>query len=90
MGQKIPQNSFFPVTSLKFGINLQNFLTFNFISFITLIYKVIPSDSLKLLNVNQYPSPLKKIGFSDQIFINIYLMDILELLNFGYMTTSTI
>ena len=55
---------FFPVTSTNVGISSQNFVTFSFNPFATLVsnFKFVPSASLKLLNLNEdYPS--KKVVF---------------------------
>ena len=74
-------------------------MAFNFDSFAKLMqnFKVIPSASLKLLNLGQkYPS---KKGFSGQILIKslssfykvimIYLIEMLQLPNFGPMIRYT-
>ena len=55
-GQKRPPpTNFSPVTSTNKGIGPQNFLTFTFNRFATLVQnlKFIPSVSPKLLNLNQ-------------------------------------
>ena len=51
-----------PVTYTNVGFGPQNFLTFSFNSFATLEenFKFVPSDSPKLLNLNEGP-PSKKI-----------------------------
>ena len=62
-GQKTP-TSFSPVTRKNVGITPQNFLTFSFNPFATLVQnlKFVPSVSPKLLNLNEdYPS--KKVVF---------------------------
>ena len=59
VGQKGPPTSFFPVTSTNVRIGPQNFLTFSFNPFATLVqnFKFVPSASPKLLNLNQdHPS----------------------------------
>ena len=55
MVEKRPPTSFPPVTSTNEGINLQNSLTVSFNTIATLMsnFKVIPSASPKLLNLNQ-------------------------------------
>ena len=60
----LPRTSFFPVTSTNVGISPQNFLTFSFNPFATLVqnFKFVPSASLKLLNLNQ-DHPSKKAIF---------------------------
>ena len=54
-GQKGPPTSFSSVTSENVGISPQNFLTFSFNPFDTLMkfFKFLPSASPKLLNLNQ-------------------------------------
>ena len=60
----MPPTSFSPVTSTNIGISPQNFLTFSFNSFATLVqnFKAIPRASPKLLNLNQ-DHPSKKVAF---------------------------
>ena len=61
--KKPSSTSFSPVTSKNVGISPQDFQTFIFNPFATLVcnFKVIPSASLKLLNLNhEHP---QKIGF---------------------------
>ena len=73
-GQKSPPTSFCPVTSTNVGFGSQNFLTFSFNPFATLVqnFKFVPSASLKLLNLNQ-DHPSKKAIFSGQIPIKLRL-----------------
>ena len=54
-GKQTLANSFFPVTSTNVRNRPQNFLTFSFNPFATLVYKFkfIPSASPKFLNLNQ-------------------------------------
>ena len=63
-GKKAPPTSFFPVTSRNVGIGPYNFLTFTFNLFATLMqtFKLVPSASPKLLNLNQ-DHPSKKAIF---------------------------
>ena len=63
-GQKGPPTSFSPVTSANVGISSQNFLTFIFSPFDTLVqnFKFVTSASPKLLNFNQ-DHPSKKAVF---------------------------
>ena len=70
-----PPTSFSPVTSANIGISSQNFLTFSFTSFGTLVqnFKFVPSASPKLLNFNK-EHPSKKSSFSGQIFIKLLLL----------------
>ena len=62
--KKPPPTSFSPVTSTNVGFGPQNFLTFSFNLFATLVqnFKFVPSASPKLLNLNQ-DHPLKKAIF---------------------------
>ena len=54
-GAKRTPTSFSPVTSTNVGFGPQNFLTFSFNPFATLVqnFKFVPSASLKLWNLNQ-------------------------------------
>ena len=54
-GRKAPPTSFSPVTSTNLGFGPQNFLTFSFDPFATLVqnFKFVPGASPKLLNLNQ-------------------------------------
>ena len=63
-GKKAFSNSFSLVTSANVGISPQNFLTFIFDHFVTLVqnFKFVPSTSRKLLNLNQ-DHPSKKVTF---------------------------
>ena len=64
-GKKAPQlTSFSSVTSTNVGFGPQNFLTFSFNSFTTLVQniKFVPSASPKLFNLNQ-DHPSKKAIF---------------------------
>ena len=75
-----PYPSVFPlVTSTNVGISGKNFLNFSFNPFASLVknFKFVPSVSPKLLNLNK-DHPLKKIGFSGQILINLRLWFILS------------
>ena len=60
----LPPTSFSPVTSTNVGFGPQNFLTFSFNPFATLVqnFKFVPSVSPKLLNLNQ-DHPSKKTIF---------------------------
>ena len=53
-GRKAPPTSFSPVTSTNLGFGPQNFLTFSFDPFATLVqnFKFVPGASPKLLNLN--------------------------------------
>ena len=87
--QKGPHTSFSRGTSANVWVIPQNFLAFSFHAFATLLwnFKAIPSASLKLLNLNH--KHRSKIGFSGQIFVIIFLAEMLELLKIGHITTST-
>ena len=61
VGTKMPPTRFSPVTSTNVGFVPQNFLTFSFNPFVTLVqnFRFVPSASPKLLNLNQdYPSKI--------------------------------
>ena len=62
--KRLPPTSFSPVTSTNVGFGPQNFLTFSFNPFATLLqnFKFVPSASPKLLNLNQ-DHPSKKAIF---------------------------
>ena len=64
LGQKGPPISFSPVTSTNVETSPQNFLTFSFNPFATLMenFKVARSASPKLLNLNR-DHPSKKVVF---------------------------
>ena len=64
VGTKRPPTSFSPATYTNMVISPQNFLTFSFNSFATLLqsFKFVPSISPKLLNLNQN-HPSKKAVF---------------------------
>ena len=58
-GQKVPPTSFSPVTSTNVGVRPQNFITFSFNPFATLMYNFLPSASPKLSNLNlDHPSKI--------------------------------
>ena len=61
---RMPPYGFSPITSTNIIISLQNFLTFTFDPFATLVwnFKAIPSTSPKLLSLNQ-DHPSKKVFF---------------------------
>ena len=63
-GKEVPRTSFSPVTSTNVGFGSQNFLTFSFNPFATLVqnFKFVSSASPKLLNLNQ-DHPSKKVIF---------------------------
>ena len=63
-GQKSRPTSFSPVTSINVGFGPQNFLTFSFNPFTTLVqnFKFVPSASFQLFNLNQ-DHPSKKAIF---------------------------
>ena len=101
-GKKAPPTSFSPVTSTNVGISYQNFLTFSFNLFVKLVqnFKAIPSASPKLLNLNQdHPSKkvvslVKSLSYSMSLYYKIEVMitslvEVLELPNYGHMTTFT-
>ena len=88
--------NFSPVTSANVGISPQNFLTFSFNPFATLVqnFKAIRRASPKLLNFERRPPCKKKWFFwsnpyNTEVMITS-LREMLELPNFGHMTTFTI
>ena len=97
-GQKDPSTSFSPVTSTNVEISPQNFLTFNFNPFVTLVLISMPY----LVPVPNYwtwtkTKPQKSVFFWSypykievMIIMITSLIEILELPKFGHMTTSTI
>ena len=89
------KNFYFPVTSTNVGFSPQNFLTFTFNLFATLVHnlKFVPSASPKLLNLNQYHPSKKRFFWSNPYKIEVmitFLIEVLELTNFGHMIKSTI
>ena len=71
------------------------FLTFSFDLFAKLVqnFKVIPSFSLRLLNLNQGHPPKKFFFRSNSYKIEVtisFLIEMLELPNFGHVTKYTI
>ena len=73
-GQKGPRTSFSSVTLTNVGFGPQNFLTFSFNPFSTLVqnFKFVLSASSKLLNLKQ-DHPSKKSDFSGQILMKLRL-----------------
>ena len=61
--QKRPRTSFSPVTSTNVGVIPQNFLTFSFNPFTTMLqnFKLVPDVSPKLLNLNQDHPSIKAV-----------------------------
>ena len=94
-GQKAPPTSFSPVTSTNVRFGPQIFLTFNFNPFATLVqnFKFVPGASPKLLNLNQDHPSKKQFFWSNPYKIEVmitFLIEMLQLPNFGHMTTSII
>ena len=94
-GQKGPPTSFCPVTSTNAETNPQNFLTFSFNAFVTLVqnFKFVTSASPKLLKLNQDHPSKKRFFWSNPYEIEVmitFLKEMLQLPNFGHMTTSII
>ena len=82
----MPPTGFSPEASTNVGFSPQNFLAFSFNPFATLVqtFKFLPYASSKLLNLNQdHPSNPYKI----EVTIT-FLIEMLQLPNFGHMTTS--
>ena len=93
--QKGPTTTFSHITSTNIRISSENFLTFSFSHFSTLVlnFNPIPSASPKLLNLNQ--KHLSKKFLFCQIVIKLEAMkasfsEMLELQNCGHMSTFTL
>ena len=94
-GQKSPPTIFSPVTSTNVGISPQNFLTFCFNPFFSLMqnFKFVPIVSPKYLNLNQDHLSKKAFFWSNLYKIEVLITSLIEMLqlpNFGRMNTSTI
>ena len=94
-GQKSPSTSFFSVTSAKVGISPQNFLTFSFKFFATLVqnFKFAPSASPNYWSWTMTTRLKQRYFWSNPYIIEIMitsLTEMLELPNFGHMTTFTL
>ena len=84
-----------PVTSTNVAISLQNFMTFSFNPFATLLqnFKTISNSSPKLLNLNEKHPSKKWFFWSYPYKIEVVITSFLEmqeLPNFSHMTTSAI
>ena len=94
-GKKASPTSFSPVTSTNVGFGRQNFLTFSFNPFVKIVkyFKFVPSASPKLLNLNQDHPSKKRFFWSNPYKIEVmitFLIEMLQLPDFGHMTTSII
>ena len=92
--KKATPTSFSPVTSINVALSPENFPTFSFNPFATLVqnFMVIPSSSTRSLNLNQ-DHPLQKLFWSNSYKIDVMITSLIEmlvLLNLGHMTTPTI
>ena len=92
--KKATPTSFSPVTSINVALSPENFPTFSFNPFATLVqnFMVIPSSSTKSLNLNQ-DHPLQKLFWSNSYKIDVMITSLIEmlvLLNLGHMTKPTI
>ena len=92
--KKATPTSFSPVTSINVALSPENFPTFSFNPFATLVqnFMVIPSSSTKSLNLNQ-DHPLQKLFWSNSYKLGVMITSLIEmlvLLNLGHMTTPTI
>ena len=74
--------SFSPVTSTNVGFGPQNFLTFSFNPFTTLVHniKFVPSASPKLLNLNHDHPQRKQFFWSNPYKIQVMITFLRELL----------
>ena len=93
--QKVPSTSFSPVTSTNVRISTQNFLTFSFNPFDRLVYnfKFVPSARPKLLDLNRDHPSKKQFFWSNPYKIEVMITSVIQMLelpNFGHMTTSII
>ena len=89
------RTSFSPIPSTNVGISPQNFLTFSFNPFATLVqnFKLVPSASPKLLNLDQDHPSKKWFFWSNPYNIEVVITSLIEMLqlpNFGHMNMSTI
>ena len=97
-GKKPPSTRFPTVTSINVGIRPQNFLTFSFNHFATLVqsFRTITSAVPKLLNLNQEHHSKKLVflvNWSNPYKFEVIITSLIEILhlpNFGHMTTYTI
>ena len=92
--QKVPSTSFSPVTSTNVRISTQNFLTFSFNPFDRLVYnfKFVPSARPKLLDLNRDHPSKKQFFWSNPYKIEVMITSVIQMLelpDFGHMTTST-
>ena len=90
-----PSTSISTGTSANVKISTQNFLAFSFNHIVTLVwnFKATPSSSPKLLNLNQEHLSKNCFFRSNPYKIEVmitFLIKMLELPNFGHLTTSTI
>ena len=98
-GQKadplLPTTIFYSITSTNVEISQQNFPTFSFTPFDTLVsnFKAIASAGPKLLNLNQDTLQKKLVFWSNSYNNEVMITSVTEmlgLLNFGHMTTSAV
>ena len=89
-GAKRPPTSFSPVASTNVGTSRQDFMTFRFNPFATLVQ--ISRPYLKLQTLNQDHPSKNWFFWSNPYKIEVLitpLIETLELPNFGHMTTYT-
>ena len=81
-GQKGPPTSFSPVTSTKVGLGPQNFVTFSFNPFPTLVqnFKCVLSASPELLDLNQGRSSKKYFFWSNPYKIVVMITFLIQML----------
>ena len=82
------------VTSTNVRISTQNFLTFSFNPFDRLVYnfKFVPSARPKLLDLNRDHPSKKQFFWSNPYKIEVMITSVIQMLelpDFGHMTTST-
>ena len=95
VGQKGPPTSFTPVTFTNVGFGPQNFMTFSFNPFVTLVhsFKFVASASPKLLNFNQDTPQKKRFFWSNFSKIEVtitFLIEMVQLPNLGHISTTFI
>ena len=81
--KNVPRTSFSPVTSTNVGFGPQNFLTFSFNPFASLVqnFQFEPTASPKLLNLNQdHPSKKKRFFWSNPYKIEVMIIFLIEML----------
>ena len=81
-GKKGPPTRFSPVISTNIRLSLQNFLTFSFNSFDRLVwnFKILPSLTPKLLNLNQNHPSKKWFFWPNPYKIEVVINSLIQML----------